>query len=174
MAGLPQEVLERLEKLAAGEGLELLAVEVLGVARRPTVRLVLDREGGVSLGDCESVSRQASALLDSYDPFPGRWNLEVTSPGLERKLYRDHDWERFAGRPVRVRLRPTWPGNRLIEGVLVGKSEGVVRVRDRHEVVLEVPEGQVFETRLAPFAEEAVAPTHGGKGRKQTSKRGQQ
>jgi ribosome maturation factor RimP len=173
MAALSQEVLERLEKLAAGEGLELLAVEVMGVARRPTVRLVLDREGGVSLGDCESVSRQASALLDSYDPFPGRWDLEVTSPGLERKFYQERDWERFAGRPVRVRLRPTWTGNRLVEGVLVGKSEGTVRVRDRHEVVHELPEGQVFETRLAPFADEAAAPAGSGKGRKEAGKRGQ-
>jgi ribosome maturation factor RimP len=174
MAALPQEVLERLEKLAAGEGLELLAVEVMGTARRPTVRLVLDREGGVSLGDCESVSRQASALLDSFDPFPGRWDLEVTSPGLERMLYQQRDWERFSGQPARVRLRPTWTGNRLIEGVLVGKSEGVVRVRDRHEVVHELPEGQVFETRLAPFADQPSAPTRRGKSGKQKSKRGQQ
>jgi ribosome maturation factor RimP len=174
MARLPQEVLERLEKLAASEGLELLAVEVMGVARRPTVRLVLDREDGVSLGDCESVSRQVSALLDTYDPFPGRWDLEVTSPGMERKFYQERDWERFAGRPVRVRLRPSWPGNRLIEGMLVGKSAGVVRVRDRHEVVHELPEGQVFETRLAPFADEAAASTRDRKGRKETSKRGQQ
>ncbi len=174
MARLPQEVLERLEKLAAGEGLELLAVEVMGTARRPTVRLVLDREGGVSLGDCESVSRQASALLDTVDPFLGRWDLEVTSPGLERKLYQERDWERFAGQPVRVRLRPSWAGNRLVEGVLVGKSEGVVRVRDRHEVVHELPEGQVFETRLAPFAETADAGARGRKSRKETSKRGQQ
>ena len=173
MARLSQEVLERLEKLAAGEGLELLAVEVMGVARRPTVRLVLDREGGVSLGDCESVSRQASALLDTYDPFQGRWDLEVTSPGLERKFYQERDWERFAGRTVRVRLRPTWTGNRLVEGVLVGRSEGVVRVRDRHEVVHELPEQQVFETRLVPFAEEAAASTGAGQGRKETSKRGQ-
>jgi ribosome maturation factor RimP len=174
MARLPQEVLERLEKLAAGEGLELLAVEVMGTARRPTVRLVLDREGGVSLGDCESVSRQASALLDTYDPFPGRWELEVTSPGVERKFYQERDWERFAGQPVRVRLRPTWTGNRLVEGVLVGKSEGVVRVRDRREVVHELPEGQVFETRLAPFAEQADAGARGRKSHKEAGKRGQQ
>jgi ribosome maturation factor RimP len=173
MARLPQELLERLEKLAAGEGLELLAVEVVGTARRPTVRLVLDREGGVSLGDCETVSRQASALLDTADPFQGRWDLEVTSPGLERKFYQERDWQRFAGMPVRVRLRPSWTGNRLVEGVLVDKADGVIRVRDRREVVHELPEGQVFETRLAPFAEVAAAAAHVGKQRKETSKRGQ-
>jgi len=174
MARLPQEVLERLEKLAAGEGLELLAVDVMGTARRPTVRLVLDREDGVSLGDRESVSRQASALLDTYDPFPGRWELEVTSPGLERKFYQERDWERFAGQPVRVRLRPTWTGNRLVEGVLVGKSDGVVRVRDGREVVHELPEEAVFETRLAPFADQAAAGSRSRKSHSEKSKRGQQ
>ena len=173
MARLPQELLERLEKLATGEGLELLAVEVVGTARRPTVRLVLEREGGVSLGDCETVSRQASALLDTADPFAGRWELEVSSPGIERKFYHERDWQRFAGQPVRVRLRPSWTGNRLVEGVLVGKSDGVIRVRDRRDVVHELPEGQVFETRLAPFADLAIAAGKVTKSHKDTSKRGQ-
>ncbi len=156
MARLAEELLARLTRLAESEGVELLAVEVVGTARKPTVRLVLDREdGGVGLRDCELVSRQASVLLDAYDPFPRSYTLEVTSAGLERKFYREQDYDRFAGRAVRVRMRPTWPGNRLVAGVLVGKEAGVVRVRDRADALHELPESEVFETRLDPFAAEA-------------------
>lgn len=154
MTRLDEEITGRLARLAASEGLELLAVEMAGTARRPTVRLVLDREGGITLGDCENVSRQASALLDAHDPFPGPFTLEVSSPGLDRKLYRDNDYVRFTGRAVKVRMRPTWRANRAVEGVLEGKEGGVVRVRDRRETVHELPEHEVFEVRLAPFSEE--------------------
>ena len=155
----------RLGRLAASEGLELLAVEVGGTARRPVVRLVLDRQpGGVSLADCESVSRQASALLDTYDPFPGAFTLEVSSPGVERKLYNDNDFSRFAGRAVRVRMKPTWPAPRVVEGILEGRTDGVVRVRDKAGAVRELPDPQVFEARLAPHLEEEEKnPKHRGR-----------
>lgn len=155
MARLSEDLMARLERLAASEGLELLAAEVGGTARRPVVRLVLDREqGGVSLADCESVSRQASVLLDAHDPFPGAFTLEVSSPGIERKLYKNNDFTRFAGSPVRVRMKPTWPAPRAIEGILEGRTDGTIRVRDRAGVTHELPEPEVFEARLAPPLEE--------------------
>ena len=165
MARLSEDLVGRLERLAASEGLEFLAVEVGGTARRPVVRLVLDRrQGGVSLADCESVSRQASALLDAYDPFPGAFTLEVSSPGIERKLYNDNDFTRFAGSAVRVRMRPTWPAPRVIEGVLEGRAAGAIRVRDRAGVARELPEAAVFETRLAPHLEgDEKKPKHRGR-----------
>ena len=158
MARLDQELTARLERLAASEGVELCAVEVMGTARKPIVRLVLDREvGGVSLADCENVSRQASVLLDAYDPFPGTFTLEVTSPGLDRKLYRDKDYVRFAGQPVRARMRPGYPPPRLIDGVLEGKADGLVRVRDNKGVLHELPAGELLDVRLTPFAAAATA-----------------
>lgn len=151
MAKLPDELTARIERLAASEGLELLAIEVGGTARRPTVRLILDREGGVGLDDCERVSRQASVLLDAYDPFPGPFTLEVTSPGLERKLYSEKDFVRFSGEMVRVRMRPTWRGEKTILAVLRSRSGGVVTVADADGVEQALPESEVFEVRLAPF-----------------------
>lgn len=152
MARLDHELVERLERLAAAEGVELVAVEVLGTARKPIVRLILDREPeGVSLADCELVSRQASVLLDAYDPFPGAFTLEVTSPGLDRKLYRDKDYTRFAGQPVRARMRPGFPPPRLIDGALEGRADGLVRVRDDKGVLHELPASEVLDVRLAPF-----------------------
>ena len=165
MARLSDDLVARLERLAASEGLELLAVEVGGTARQPVVRLVLDRQqGGVSLADCESVSRQASALLDAHDPFPGAFTLEVSSPGIERKLYKERDFDRFAGRAVRVRMRPTWRAPRVIEGILEGRADGSIRVRDRAGATHELPEPEVFETRLAPHLEEdEKKPEHRGR-----------
>ncbi len=165
MARISEDLAGRLERLAASEGLELLAIEVGGTARRPVVRLILDRDpGGVTLADCESVSRQASALLDAYDPFPGAFTLEVSSPGVDRKLNNQNDFLRFAGRAVRVRMRPTWPAPRVLEGTLEGRADGVIRVRDRAGVTRELPEPQVFETRLAPQLEETEKePKHPGR-----------
>jgi ribosome maturation factor RimP len=164
MARLPQDLQARLGRLAQSEGIELLAVEVGGTARKPVVRLFLDREpGGVTLADCESVSRQASVLLDAYDPFPGTFTLEVSSPGLDRKLYSDKDFTRFAGRTVRVRMRPGWRSPRAIDGTLEGRAEGFVRVRDHTGVTHRLPDGDVLDARLAPALEEREAPQHRGR-----------
>ena len=156
MAHLPEELLARLERLAASEGLELVAVEVAGTARRPVVRLVLDKPAGVTLADCELVSRQASAILDTADPFPGAYTLEVSSPGLDRKLYGEKDYTRFAGEPVKVRMRPSWPGQRTLTGVLRGTAGGALRVTDEAGNEHAFPVDEVFEVRLAPFAAPAT------------------
>ena len=164
MAKLAEDLVTRLERLAVSEGMELLAVEVGGAARRPVVRLILDRDpGGVSLGDCENLSRQASLLLDAYDPFQGALTLEVSSPGLDRKLYRDKDFVRFTGRAVRVRMKPTWPTLRVIEGMLAGRREGCVLVADGAGVEHLLPEAEVFETRLAPQLKQAATRKRGRK-----------
>ncbi len=162
---LPEDLLARLGRLAESEGAELLAVEVGGTARKPLVRLVLDRDpGGVTLADCEAVSRQASVLLDAYDPFPGAFTLEVTSPGVERKLYNEKDFLRFAGRAVRVRMRPGWPAPRVVEGILEGHGDGNVCVRERAGTTVRLPEAQILETRLAPRLEqEPAAPKQRGR-----------
>lgn len=93
--------LEReLAAVAEGTGCELVHAEFKG----GVLRLFIDRTEGVTLADCETVSRQASALLDVLDFGAGRYLLEVSSPGLDRQLYRARDYQRFVGRKVRV----TW------------------------------------------------------------------
>lgn len=98
---LDEELIRELEEIARDVGCELIHVELQG----GKLQLVLDREdvpGGVNLEDCQAVSKQVSALLDVVDAIPGRYVLEVTSPGLDRKLYRPRDYERFQGRLARV------------------------------------------------------------------------
>jgi len=144
---LDDELTRQLEALVKARGLELLAVETAGNARHLTLRLVIDAPGGVTVDHCASVSREASALLDVEDPFEGRYTLEVTSPGVERKLYSEADYRRFAGRVVKVRMRPSFREHRVVTGELVGLENGVVRVLGDGGVI-ELPLGEVFEARL--------------------------
>ena len=156
MAHLPQDLVARLARLAEGEGLELVAVETAGTARRPVLRLVLDKPAGVTLAECELVARQASVILDTEDPFPSRYSLEVSSPGLDRKLYNEKDYTRFAGETVKVRMRPTWKGPRALTGILNGMSAGAVLVADDTGAERALPTNEIFEVRLAPFARTAA------------------
>src|SRR5438309_2076014 len=89
--------------LAAGEGLELVDVELGGGGGRTTLRLYIDRQGGVSLDDCTSISRAVSAALDVEDPIQGTYDLEVSSPGLDRPLRTPEHFQDFAGEEVRVK-----------------------------------------------------------------------
>lgn len=112
-------LLAEIGAVAAGAGCELVHAEWKG----NVLRLFIDREpGGVSLGDCELVSRQVSALLDVADYGQGRYVLEVSSPGLDRELYGPRDYARFTGRLVRVTFQePNPPGSGLRKRTVVGR-----------------------------------------------------
>lgn len=137
-----------LAAIARGEGLELLAVEVTGSGAHTVVRLVVEGPDGVDLDRCASVSRQASAFLDVEDPIAHRYTLEVSSPGLDRKLYAASDYDRFAGRRVKVRMQPGYREHRSVVGELIGLANGVVRIQTDADGELELPAAEVFEARL--------------------------
>ena len=145
---LDEGLQRQLADLAADEGLELVATEIVGSGPKMVLRLVVDCAEGVSLDQCSAVSQQASAILDVEDPIRHAYTLEVTSPGLDRKLYSEGDYERFAGRRVRVRMRPSYRAHRLVVGELLGIGDSSVQVRGDDGQVLALPLGEVFETRL--------------------------
>src|SRR5579872_530142 len=99
------KIREMAERVAASEGLHLIDVEVKGSNSNALLRVFIDKPNGVSHADCQLVSEQLSAMLDVEDPFPGRYVLEVSSPGLDRKLTRPSDFVYFAGRRARVVLK---------------------------------------------------------------------
>jgi len=105
---LPRELRDELAAIAQAHGCELLEAEF----KAGLLRLVLDRAEGVRLEDCAAVSREASARLDVEDFGRGRYTLEVSSPGLDRKLYGPGDYARFVGRRVRVRFVDAETGRR--------------------------------------------------------------
>jgi ribosome maturation factor RimP len=139
--------LEReLAAVAASAGCELVHAEFRG----GVLRLFIDRPEGVTLADCEAVSKQVSALLDVLDFGAGRYLLEVSSPGLDRQLYRARDYQRFVGRKVRV----TWfegGGKRTV----VGRLEAFDPAGGGTATVAE--EGAPAASHVIPLADVAVA-----------------
>ena len=114
------EIIPELESVAAASGCELLAAELKG----GIMRLILDKPEGVTLADCQYVSKQASALLDVLDFGTSRYVLEVSSPGLDRQLYRPQDYDRFAGRRARVTMEDPDTGKKK---TVVARLEGLRR-----------------------------------------------
>lgn len=145
---LEPEIERQLAAVAADDGLELLAVELLGSGRKLILRIVVDSPAGVSLDQCAEVSRQASALLDVSDPIAHTYTLEVSSPGLDRKFYKEGDFARFRGEQVKVRMQPSFRTPRVAVGELLGLENEVVSVRTDAGEVVALPFDQVFEARL--------------------------
>ena len=118
MSNLPEHVEKQIEKIVSSEGLELVHIDYHRQGRGFLLRVDIDKEGGVTLEDCEGISRQVSAFLDVEDVVPGEYELQVSSPGLDRKFYRQSDYEKFVGRLVRVKTSKPVRGLHVIVGRL--------------------------------------------------------
>jgi len=161
---MASEVLERVREIVTRivqfAGLELVLLELNHRPGGMVLRVYIDKEGGVSVDDCARISHQISAQLDVDDPIPGSYTLEVSSPGLDRPLTSDADFERFAGRLVRLTTYAPVDGRRNFQGRLIGLREGVVHMAlDEREVA--IPRAQVARARL----EIDQADLNGAKGR---------
>ena len=110
------------------------------------LRLYIDKPGGITLDDCQNVSKQLSELLDKEDPIKELF-LEVSSPGLDRPLR--SDFVRFKGRTVEVKLYEALDGNKVIEGELIGLENNVIKLNVANVGLIELPKEKVALTRLA-------------------------
>ena len=129
------------ERVASSEGMELVDVEWSGGGRRGALRLFIDKPGGVTLDDCEAVSKQVSTILDVEDVVPGGgYTLEVSSPGLDRKLVKPADYERFRGKKATIKLLSPREGRGQFTGRLAG-LEG-------DDTLLETTEGETLRFAL--------------------------
>jgi ribosome maturation factor RimP len=107
------------ERVASSQGLEVVEVELRGGGKARMLRIFIDKPNGVTHEDCTSVSREVGTILDVEDAMPGGpYTLEVSSPGLDRKLSRPADFERFQGSRVKLTTRDEVNGNRHFEGRL--------------------------------------------------------
>lgn len=107
-------------------GFELVACELHRHYGLNVLRITIDSSAGVSLDDCTKVSRQVSAVLDVEDPINGCYNLEVSSPGLERPLFTIDHYRRFIGRPVKIRLWVPKMGRRQFRGVIAAVDKEIM------------------------------------------------
>src|SRR5579864_5861900 len=119
------QVREIVERVATTSGLEVVEVELRGGGKARMLRIVIDKPGGVTHEDCANLSREVGTILDVEDVIPGdSYVLEVSSPGLDRKLLRAPDYERFTGSKVKLKTRNPVNGNQHFEGRLQSFHEG--------------------------------------------------
>ena len=140
------------EPLLQQEEAELVDIEFCREHGSQVLRFYLDKEGGITLDDCEHLSNRLGALLDEADAVPGSYVLEVSSPGLDRIVKKEKDFIRFFGRAVKLRLRIPEEGRCNFKGVLRGFENGQVIVEGegkRWAFLLD----RVAETRLDDSAE---------------------
>jgi ribosome maturation factor RimP len=144
-----EALIELLEPAVGAMGYELADIDA-HLGRRGLLRLFIDREGGVTVDDCQRVSEQVSALLDVEDPLPGSYVLEVSSPGFDRRLRKREHFERFAGERARVELRDPLEGRRNFVGTLVGVEGDAVSL-DVDGRTWRLPLNDIAVARLAPL-----------------------
>lgn len=124
-------VIELVEPVLQSEGYELVEVEFTGTSRSSVLRVYIDKPGGISLDDCSNVTHVLSPLLDVNDPIETAYDLEVSSPGLDRPLRRAADYEKYAGKKVKIKTfgpLETGDNRKVFPGVLVGFESGVVTI----------------------------------------------
>lgn len=128
-------------------GFELWGIELISQGRHSVMRVYIDAEAGVQVDDCARVSAQLSAVLDVEEPISGEYLLEVSSPGVDRRLFRIDQFPTYVGEEIEVRLRRPFEGRRKFKGVLRGiEDDDVVVLVDEHEYLL--PFGDVDRAQL--------------------------
>ena len=146
------ELAKLLEPTVERLGYELADLEVRLGGKGGLIRVFIDKPEGIDLDDCEKVSLAVSAILDVEDPVPGNYNLEVSSPGLDRKLTKVEHFQRFEGEIVKVQMRFPIEGRRRFRGTLVSSDDENIVVDvdgESHSLPLKT----IDTARLVPAAE---------------------
>lgn len=141
-------VSELFRPAVAALGLELWGVEHLVRGHSSLLRIYIDGPDGISIDDCEKVSRQVSAILDVEDPIPGEYTLEVSSPGFDRPLFDFEQFGRFLGEVVSLRLRTPLEGRRKFKAKLEKAENGVLSVTVDGNVY-DIPYQQVDKANIS-------------------------
>ena len=148
-AAVVDKIREIADRVAAREGMEIVEVQFLGGGASRVVRIFIDKPQGVTHSDCEFISQNVGTILDVEDVVPGgSYKLEVSSPGVERKLSKPQEFERFSGQKVKVVLRQAVEGQRHWAGLLKGIAEGVITLEPSPGKRLQFPLDQVEKANL--------------------------
>jgi ribosome maturation factor RimP len=145
-------ILERVRAIAEAastdHGLDLVHTEIAGPDNKPIVRIFIDKPGGVTHDDCSNVSLQVGTVLDVEDFIHSAYTLEVSSPGLERGLYKRADYERFAGSPAKLKTERPLNGQRNFRGRLLGLEGDEVLFDDRTSGRVRLPFASIVKANL--------------------------
>jgi ribosome maturation factor RimP len=139
-----------IEPVVEGLGYELVGVEYIPQGRHSILRVYIDKPDGINIDDCSAVSRQISGVMDVEDPIHGEYNLEVSSPGLDRPLFKLSHYEQFIGERCSVRLKRLYQERRKFKGVIAAVGGEAVTFKLEHEVEFEVPFDEIDKANLEP------------------------
>jgi ribosome maturation factor RimP len=144
-----EKVRDITERVAADAGLEVVDVQLLGGGQARLLRIYIDKPEGVSHADCEYITQHVGTILDVEDVIPGsRYTLEVSSPGVERKLTKPREFERFIGQKVKVVLREPVENQRHWVGALTNFAEGIITLEPSPGRSVQFPLEQVERANL--------------------------
>jgi ribosome maturation factor RimP len=147
--GIEWDQLRRLiQEVVESQGYEFVDAELKGAGKNSILRIFIDQPAGISHRDCELVSEQVGTVLDVEDLIPFSYTLEVSSPGLDRKLVKESDYTRFGGKLARIQTRIPLRQQKVFRGRLQGLYEGKVRLELPKGDLLEIPLDVIEETRL--------------------------
>jgi len=150
MRSAPDNLTQIIRQVVEPMGYELVGIELLNRKKAAVLlRIYIDTSKGITLDDCTAVSHQVSGVLDVEDPIEANYDLEVSSPGLDRPLFDKEHFDRYKGKTARIKMRIKLEGSRKFEGVLAG-VEGdnvVLEIEDRR---CDLPLDQIESARLIP------------------------
>ena len=136
------KIAEIAERVGQAEGIEVVETEFLGAGKQRLLRFYIDKPEGVTHGDCENFSQKVGAILDAEDVIPGEnYTLEVSSPGVERKLTKPADYERFNGQKAKIVTREPIEDQKHWEGILRGFED--------EQILIEPSEGRLIRIPLS-------------------------
>lgn len=151
MSKVAERILPLAEPLAESHGLELVDVEFVKEGSSYILRILVDREGGVTHQDCEALSNVLGDELDKIDPIEESYFMEVSSPGIERPLKKESDFLRFAGSRVRINLYSSLDGKKNVIGMLQGVEENLILLEDDNGKLIRIPMTQIAKANLSFF-----------------------
>lgn len=135
--GIQAQLETMIEPTVTALGCVLWGLEYQVQGKKPLLRIYIDKSDGVAIEDCEAVSRQVASILDVEDPINGEYTLEVSSPGMDRRLYKLEQYQEFVGQPLAVRLRVAFEGRRKFSGTLKGiENDEIILEVDNEEYIL--------------------------------------
>ena len=146
-----EKIWQLAQPVAASEGMELIHVECLKMHARWVVRLFLDKDGGVTIDDCTSISNQLGDLLDIQDMIKGTYTLEVSSPGFDRPISRDQDFIKYRGCKVNIKTGTKIEGSKNFRGTLSGYIEEAGQkfiLIDVSDKTYRIPKSEIVKTNL--------------------------
>jgi ribosome maturation factor RimP len=149
LATKAQLIQQLLEATVEAMGFDLWGLEHISQGRHSVLRVYIEAEQGISVDDCVAVSHQVSAVLDVEEPIAGEYTLEVSSPGMDRLLFKLEQYSSYTGEVIDLRLRSPFEGRRKFKGILKGtEGEDIVVQVDNHEFLL--PHSAIEKARIEP------------------------